>query len=430
MSYTHTVMSDEPYDMTERGESRMNRHVKSLTAGCLLLALVGLLLISSGCQPPPQPVLDDNVLKFTITSDNSTATGKHWFWKINVDGYVFKSGDTIEYDVYLGSYVAGLGGIEIYTKSTDPALQSFRGQPDWIDSDGLSGHPSTDLRAKAYTRDPQGTWYHRVLPVPANMVGITMRDFDLAVEHTSVSETYEVYYDNIVINSTDGTSKVIFKDGRAGDPSANESRGGAGYDPLASRVEVIRKADVPVAPEPPDDVLKFVATYTGTAPASGHYYHIISNEPISNYTWRTGDTIEYDVFLADNIAGLGGIEIWNKDGTSFRSQPDWIDDQGLHGRPSTDLSAKAYGKWYHRVLPLPAGYAGKTAQHWNLAIEYAPPSGSPVYTAYYDNIVVKNGGNVVKTIYVNGDPSHNKMNGGTNYTTVVTKVDKGTVSAS
>jgi len=142
-----------------------------------------------------------------------------------------------------------------------------------------------------------------------------------------------------------------------------------------------------------------------------YYYRAISSQ---SFTFQAGDIIAYDVKLDTDDAQIGGIDIKNTDNTVFRDTA-WQDQNGITGTPFNDLRTKAFGKWYHRELAVPASMVGKTTATWMLAFEN--DSVSKVLQATYDNIIVKRDGNTVLTVYKSGQPSINVKEGSSHYAT-------------
>lgn len=166
------------------------------------------------------------------------------------------------------------------------------------------------------------------------------------------------------------------------------------------------------APTPPSgDVLKLTATSSESRASTKYWYWMISTEA---YTFQKGDALEYDVMLETDSPGLGAVEVFNNDGTWFRDQEDWLDQNGRRGHPGTDIAKLAFGKWYHRVMKVPSAMIGKTSSDFSVAVEYA--SRAKTYVVYYDNIVITNKGQTVKTIYTDGQPTANDSRGGQEYT--------------
>ena len=86
------------------------------------------------------------------------------------------------------------------------------------------------------------------------------------------------------------------------------------------------------------------------------YYNVFST---STYTFQSGDYIEYDVKILNNVSGAGGIDIVNTDNTYFRDAANWYDQNGIGGNPGSDIKALAYNTWYHRMLAVPGTMIGK-----------------------------------------------------------------------
>lgn len=145
----------------------------------------------------------------------------------------------------------------------------------------------------------------------------------------------------------------------------------------------------------------------------------------TSHVIASGDNVELDVWLADNVAAIGGIDVTISGGTcgttelSTLGAGTWHDQNGIGGAPTADLSGHAYGVWYHRVLAFPSCAVGATVTKWELATNNtdhlcsnrATPPCSPATTwgagrtAFYDNITVTNGGSMVMTIYADGAPA-------------------------
>lgn len=154
-----------------------------------------------------------------------------------------------------------------------------------------------------------------------------------------------------------------------------------------------------------NDVLQFSATTNASATANKYRYARFYTS--SGFIWAAGDTVEYGVYLDTNIAGLGGIEIYNTDLTFFRSSG-WVDQNVVTGHPGGDISAQAFQTWYTRILTVQPGSSmiGKTADFFDVAAEFDAPNTTGI--AYYDNIVVKDSSGAIKaTIYQSGTPAEN-----------------------
>lgn len=186
----------------------------------------------------------------------------------------------------------------------------------------------------------------------------------------------------------------------------------------------VNEIDCDNLPNGLDTVLAFYG-YTDPATASGNRdYEQIS---ASSYTIATGDQFEYDVFLADNAAAIGGVDMTISGGTcgttelSTLSSGTWHDQNAVAGAPTADLTSRAYGTWYHRVLVFPSCAVGATVTKWEVATEntdhlcsnraFTPPActGGTTWgigrTAFYDNMKVTNGGSTMRVVYGDGAPS-------------------------
>jgi len=88
-----------------------------------------------------------------------------------------------------------------------------------------------------------------------------------------------------------------------------------------------------------DDVLRFRVS----ASASGGRLYDYLKLSRASRTVQAGDCVEYDVYINNSSAGVGGIDIKNTDGSYWRDAPDWQDQYGMSGHPVTNLAGKAYG---------------------------------------------------------------------------------------
>lgn len=150
---------------------------------------------------------------------------------------------------------------------------------------------------------------------------------------------------------------------------------------------------------------------TDSAIADKYYYRNISNQ---SFTFQAGDVISYDVKLSTDSEAIGGIDIRTSDNMAFRNTS-WQDQNGISGAPTADLRAKAFGKWYHREMTVPASMVGKTSASWSLAFEN--DAVSELLQASYDNIKVIRAGVPVLTVYRSGNPAVNAVERSSHYVT-------------
>jgi hypothetical protein len=131
------------------------------------------------------------------------------------------------------------------------------------------------------------------------------------------------------------------------------------------------------------DALKFVATASAGSHARYDYWKIST----ASHTFLDTEYIEYDVYLADNQTDIGGIDVATSSGYLSSSVGPATDQNNLSSDPATDISALAYGRWYHRRFALSGlGIVGKSSTKWDVVDEN--DTASATYTAYYDNIIV------------------------------------------
>lgn len=147
-------------------------------------------------------------------------------------------------------------------------------------------------------------------------------------------------------------------------------------------------------------IIKF--TSTNIAAANAYTYWKTLDDAT---TLATNDTFEYDVYILNNLGGLGGIDIRFTDATYARGVAGWTDQNSLSCHPGSNISSYTYGKWYHRKCTVPSGLNGKVIDWIDLVNEVDT---STSITAYYDNFIIKNSsGSIKTTIYTQGDPDYN-----------------------
>jgi hypothetical protein len=130
------------------------------------------------------------------------------------------------------------------------------------------------------------------------------------------------------------------------------------------------------------NVLRFTATASGM---SGNLYDYWKFSG-ATYLVHAGDYVEYDVSLASSAGGLGGIDVMDNSSATYWRDVGWSDQNAISGHPASDISAKAFGGWYHRRLAVPASRVGATIVRWDV-VDESDTTGA-TQTAYYDNVVV------------------------------------------
>jgi len=115
---------------------------------------------------------------------------------------------------------------------------------------------------------------------------------------------------------------------------------------------------------------------------------------------KPGDTLEYDIFI-DRASPTpeGGLDLRMRQSGTLRDadQKSITDDRGLSVHPGARLEP-AYGRWYHRRIPLDR-VADKSSSEWSVAFEGDEPGR---YTLFLDNVVVRRATGSVVQVYSGG----------------------------
>lgn len=141
----------------------------------------------------------DQVLKSVFSM---TSAGNAYCYQdlTGVSDYTIQSGDVLEYDVY---WTSSNDIIAFDFNTTGGALRDKGAS----DQNGISTHPYADLSGHALNK-----WYHRIIPIPASLVGKTIQKYDIACEY-DVNGTKTGYFNNIYIRNGTNIAKVIYKQG-------------------------------------------------------------------------------------------------------------------------------------------------------------------------------------------------------------------------
>ena len=162
----------------------------------------------------------------------------------------------------------------------------------------------------------------------------------------------------------------------------------------------------PVAEE--DTCLLFSDECLGRGKGNFFIYQRFSDKRVG---LKPGDTLEYDIFI-DRASPTpeGGLDLRMRQSGALRDADakGITDDRGLSVHPGARLEP-AYGRWYHRRIPLDQ-VADKTSSEWSIAFEGDEPGR---YTLFLDNVVVRRATGSVVQVYTGGpapsvgDPSTN-----------------------
>lgn len=136
-------------------------------------------------------------------------------------------------------------------------------------------------------------------------------------------------------------------------------------------------------------------SYSGVLVGSGNLFDYADMTNVTDYVIQAGDFLEYDIYWVGSGNLQMSMDFMTADGWTLRDAGA-VDQNGLGAHPSTDLSSKAYQKWYHRKIPFTTFYngaptassVGKTVTNFCLVAEFEPAG---TQTAYIKNIVITDG---------------------------------------
>ncbi len=134
-----------------------------------------------------------------------------------------------------------------------------------------------------------------------------------------------------------------------------------------------------------DQTLLFQQTTTSDSESDRYVYQQVSDQP---YLLQAGDVIEYEVYLHDDVAGIGGIDLRTTDGRRMKDREEWLDRWGIHVSPASDLSVQGSEMWLKRELPVPSYMQGRTVASWYIAMEN--DAAATTFASEYRNMVVRN----------------------------------------
>lgn len=143
------------------------------------------------------------------------------------------------------------------------------------------------------------------------------------------------------------------------------------------------KLDVPFLTElydPPgtgEDALDCAFHIVGNG---GNDYHYASLGGVTSYVVQPGDVLQYDIYwprrssrparIAFDLEGtLNGAAVLLRASGA-------VDQNGLSVHPTTDLTARALGTWYHREIALPASLHGAAINYYDVGCEHDAGAGN------------------------------------------------------
>jgi|GEM_PF-1211950 len=336
-----------------------------------------------------------------VTYENGTASTSGYKY-LDLAKATIRVGYRLAYDVYLCDDVAGIGGIEIDDKYSNFA----RDNENFVDQNGVIGHPKADISDYAY-----GKWYHREMYFPGNWDGTGYSYFYVMIAFDGgFTGSATAYFDNIrIVDSQGNTVESFFVDGGdeysyVNDASVSKGNSYESTNYNGVNAEVVDASSLDIPDFIPDYVLK--VTYDNYIKDKQGYKYLDK----AAATFYTGYKFAYDVFLADDVAGIGGLDLDDKYNTYARDDANFVDQNGLSGHPKTDISDYAYGKWYHRELSIPSHWNGTGYAAFYTMIAFDGGFYGSA-TAYFDNIcILDSNGNVVEYFFKDGDSEYNFEN--------------------
>jgi len=177
------------------------------TINCLQEYGAGWGCVDGACFRPGSDCPDG----LTKCSDGNCQTdcNKYFYEDLaSVDDYVIQEGDVLEYDIY---WISANDFIAFdYTGVKDGNIIKLR-DSGAVDQNGIKAHPDLgDISEYA-----EGQWYHREIALPANHIGGTIKNFDIACA-SDVSPAQMAYIKNIEITNDGKVVHEIFSSSREG----------------------------------------------------------------------------------------------------------------------------------------------------------------------------------------------------------------------
>lgn len=155
---------------------------------------------------------------------------------------------------------------------------------------------------------------------------------------------------------------------------------------------------------------RLVAAFSLASVTSGQpNYLYVDLSAVADYTIQAGDVLEYDIYWPGASQWVG-VDLSNAADTWILRATTALDQNGINAAPTQDISSRANGVWYHRTIPLTATSSvpggsiaqdgtGQTITKFMLAMDHPGTGAVQSGTAYLRDIVITNGGRVVKKIW-------------------------------
>lgn len=239
-----------------------------------------------------------------------------------------------------------------------------------MDANGIGSHPSADLSDHAYDQ-----WYHRSIEVSDNFVSGLPEGVGpavvFAVDLSSCGElagkTVKVRYDNIRITRNGLAVQEIYPGQNTALPETPGSyvsvnpgatvgyqlitlddgtTGGAGNETGGETGGILEPSDGA------DQQLEMKLTFPENVNGALAVYDILFTMD-NSFRFQSGDRLEYEVWLSEDTAGIGGLDLCFGYDTNQVLREGGIDSEGIGAHPASDLSDHGYNQWYHRSIGIP-----------------------------------------------------------------------------
>ena len=174
--------------------------------------------------------------------------------------------------------------------------------------------------------------------------------------------------------------------------------------------------DEPIVPEEPEapvepghgDVLQLKMDVAVNASGANTYYNrtfVLD----SSFKLEPGDMFVYDVYLYNELGGVGTVDMYAGDKleVSLRDDVLCVDQHAVRNHPTTNIAGLALNQWYTRKVPIgddfvaEANANGQTRGTVMIAVdipEIKYYAGQQI-TVAYDNICITRGDEVVYTVF-------------------------------
>ncbi len=125
--------------------------------------------------------------------------------------------------------------------------------------------------------------------------------------------------------------------------------------------------------------------------ANPNPYLYVDMSSITDYVIQSGDFLEYDIYWETAGAIKIAMDLTASDGGTLRDSGA-VDQNSLSTHPNTDISARAYGTWYHRKIPITTlsngNSVGKTISYFDISCEI---DGGSTYVGRIRNMAITDG---------------------------------------